>query len=294
MDSFSPFPTINGTATLETVRSPQYRWNSLGRGEQPEIILQRTLTGEGRVRVGKEIHCATPGRVFIVAVPEDAEYWFDASPGQQWTFQWINLGGAWMRDSWLELRRQFGVAPMLDLHGTAARNFGLLTADFLAHRLQSPRLQAEACHGLLLDIWLELDGKIAPPSKSSHALHSLIQLRHREPVNIKELCASLGQSREHLTRVFQQEWKMEPATYLRNLRLEAAEIYLRHGTASLDDIARRVGFGSGRQLARAFQASRGSSPTEYRTRLHPHPDHSKANPQTARSKSGLCLGQKSR
>jgi AraC-like DNA-binding protein len=264
MKKFDPFPVINGASGHELVRGGTYRWNSLRRGGNPEVILQRTLTGEGRVRVGEAEHAVGVGRVLIVVVPEDAEYWFDPEVAGEWSFQWLNMGGEWVRDLWLNLRGRFGEVPAMDARGAAARQFSLLVADFAANRLQERRSQAEACHALFLQFWLELEGGDAPPPEGHTALRELILRRHREPVNIKELCAEVGQSREHLCRAFRRAWGIEPAAWMRNLRLDAAETYLRQSTSGLDEIARRVGFGSGRQLARAFQASRGLTPTAFR------------------------------
>lgn len=264
---FDPFPVISGASSHESVRSSHYRWNCLHRGENPQIILQRTLGGEGRLRLGKEVARVEPGRVFVLAVPEDAEYWFDPAVADGWSFQWMNLEGAWTRDLWLGLRRRFGALPPMDPRGAAARAFSLLIADFLANRLQEKLLQAEACHSLFLHWWQELEGSRETAPTGQAALRKLIQRRYREPVNIKELCAEVGQSREHLTRAFRTAWGVEPAAWMRELRLQAAETYLRHGASHLDDIARRVGFGSGRQLARAFRASRGVTPAGYRVRM---------------------------
>jgi len=267
MKTDDPFPVVNGASIRECVRSGHYRWNSLNRGERPQIIIQRTLEGAGFVRLGGQIQRTEPGGVFILAVPEDAEYWFDPASSPRWTFQWINLEGAWVRENWLRLRARFGVVPQMDPRGPAARAFSDLIANFLANRLQEKILQAEACHAVFLHWWSELEGDGRTPPSGHAALRALIQKRYREPVNIKELCAVAGQSREHLARTFRDAYGIEPASWMRELRLEAAETYLRLGTSNLDDIARRTGFGSGRQLARAFRASRGTTPAGFRARL---------------------------
>ena len=269
MENFDPFPVINGAVACEVVRGGAYRWNSLRRGESPQIILQRTLAGEGRVRLGKTVHRVGEGGVMIVAVPEDAEYWFDTEAAREWSFQWINLGGAWVRQIWLELRSRFGGVARITPRGGAVRAFSDLVSDFEANRLQDKLVRAAACHAVFLQFWLELEGGEPSPSGGHEALARKIEHRFREPVNIKELCADIGQSREHLSRVFRQARGIEPAAYMRTLRLEAARTYLRHGALGLDEIARRVGFGSGRQLARAFHAAYKMTPTEFREKQRP-------------------------
>ncbi len=269
MEHFSPFPTINSAGGSETIRSPQYRWHNLHRGKAPQIILQRTLTGEGRVRVGRTVRAVGEGRAFIVAVPEDAEYWFDPKAAHEWTFQWINIENPHYQDLWLKLRKKFGPVLKIDPKGTAARAMWRLIADFSANRLQDPFDQAEVCHTLFLRFWIEQEKGASPPLSGHASLREIIHRRHREPVNIKELSASIGQSREHLTRAFHAAYGIEPAAWLRELRLDTAETYLRHSAASLDEIARRTGFGSGRQLTRAFVSSRGMTPTAYRANPAP-------------------------
>jgi AraC-like DNA-binding protein len=262
-----PLAVINGASVRDVVRGTNYRWHCLRRGEGPEIILQRTLAGEGRVRIGRHIHAVGEGKMFIVAVPENAEYWFDSEAAREWVFEWINLRGEWVRELWLGLRRRFGAVPTLDPDGIAAGEFSNLAHHFVAHRLQERSAQAEACYRLFVQCWLELEGGESPPPAGHAALRELIRKRYREPVNIKELCAAVGQSREHLTRSFRAAYGIEPAAWLRSLRLDAARVHLRQSSATLDEIARNVGFASGRQLTRAFHASQGMTPAAYRATL---------------------------
>jgi len=263
----APILRINGVSAMETVRSPHYRLNNWRRGNNVEIILQRTLSGCGMIRVNGRNLRVGENQMLIASVPERSSYWFDPAQSKDWTFQWLNIGGAIARDLWLPLRRKFGVVVPMDAEGQCARAFALLAADFEANRLQDVRGQAEALYGVFVTCWLEQEGGLDEATGPAVVLKNLIHRRHREPVNIKELCGLVGQTREHLSREFRRIYGIEPAAYLRGLRLDAVETELRHGALSLDTIASRTGFGSGRQLARAFRASRSITPAQFRDML---------------------------
>lgn len=75
-----------------------------------------------------------------------------------------------------------------------------------------------------------------------------------------------------LIRMFQRELKTTPARYVEDIRLEAVRRALEMGERSIDEIARRYGYGSSDVLRKAFTRRMGVSPREYARRFAPDSD----------------------
>lgn len=90
---------------------------------------------------------------------------------------------------------------------------------------------------------------------------------HR-PLSVPELAARLWLSPDHFARLFARQTGMPPATYIRRLRLERAQQLLRTSDAAIPEIAAACGFNNGAALTRAFNATFGTTPSEYRRAYH--------------------------
>lgn len=76
-----------------------------------------------------------------------------------------------------------------------------------------------------------------------------------------------GFSERHLARLFMSELGVTPATYVAEVRLEAARVLLESSDAPLDVIADQCGLGSAETLRRSFSRAQGVSPHAYRARF---------------------------
>ena len=77
---------------------------------------------------------------------------------------------------------------------------------------------------------------------------------------IKELAGHAHLSREHFTREFQARLGLSPGRFLRRERLRAARMILKNSSLPLDEVERRIGFDSARQLRDAHQNAFGRPP----------------------------------
>ena len=95
---------------------------------------------------------------------------------------------------------------------------------------------------------------------------SLIHERFAEKLSVDELAAVAHLSRSTFIRKFIYICKMSPAQYIMKKRIEVAENILRTSSASLFEIAERVGFYDAAHFSRTFRKLKGISPLEYRKR----------------------------
>jgi AraC-like DNA-binding protein len=94
-----------------------------------------------------------------------------------------------------------------------------------------------------------------------------LQKLHDRPAhawNLEELAKEVGMSRSLLAERFAHFVGVPPMQYLAQWRMQLAASLLRTTTASLAEIADRVGYGSDTALSRAFKRQVGVAPAHYR------------------------------
>jgi AraC family transcriptional regulator len=85
-----------------------------------------------------------------------------------------------------------------------------------------------------------------------------------EPITLDTLAQLGGLSRYHFARAFSATTGASPVQFVRERRLERAEVLLRTTAQDLASIAKAVGFGGQQQFANAFRRQHGCSPSAYR------------------------------
>ncbi|MQY05788.1 GlxA family transcriptional regulator [Actinomadura macrotermitis] len=91
--------------------------------------------------------------------------------------------------------------------------------------------------------------------------------------SIADLAECAGLSPRHLQRRFTGEVGMPPAAYVERVRVEAAGRALAEGDEPVEALARRLGFGTGETLRRAFHRQVGVAPSDYRERFRALKEH---------------------
>lgn len=90
-----------------------------------------------------------------------------------------------------------------------------------------------------------------------------------QDLTVEALAARAGLSPRQFNRRFKTAFGSAPALHVETLRLDAAREHLIGSAASIDQIARAVGFRSDDAFRRAFDRRFGLSPTDYRRRFAP-------------------------
>jgi AraC-like DNA-binding protein/mannose-6-phosphate isomerase-like protein (cupin superfamily) len=88
-----------------------------------------------------------------------------------------------------------------------------------------------------------------------------------EGLSVPQLAALVFLSPSHFSEIFAREVGTPPATYLRQIRLEHAQMLLRTTSLTMTEIAQQSGFGDSAQLSHAFKAALGLTPREYRRKF---------------------------
>ena len=244
----------------ETRSSSRYFWDNSHRGADPFVILQYTHKGEGVFELHGTLHRVPPGSAFIALLPEPSRYYYPGNTRAPWIFSWINFYGDWALNLWRTLREQTG--PVIALQPSALRPFLRLVQSRRNHA--DPYERSRIAYEFYLETL-----RHAPRPQAAHPFQNVISYFHahyQEGVRMKEAAAQAGMSREHFTRLFAAQIGCGPATYLRNIRLDAAARLLRTTDVPIAEVAFRSGWSSATKLDLFFRRRFNTSPRQYRQR----------------------------
>ncbi|MDR6549959.1 AraC family transcriptional regulator [Paenibacillus qinlingensis] len=250
-----------------SVSDENYRWDGLKRGGQG-IIFQYTLKGAGKLRIGNEGYTVPKGHAFIVAIPSDHEYAFDASSGEPWEFIWIRFEG--VKEDWLrhDLLQPYG--PVLELESDTAPIHLLwrLYTDTAENKLNDRfDLSLRIYEWLLALQRCFIEGgapsqlDIPPPYKRVAAY---IQKHLAEDLTLDQLADIAELDKYYLCKMFPLYYRVTPMDYVRNRRIEQAAELLRDPGLSITVIAALCGYSSLSYFGKVFHKMVGMSPLAFR------------------------------
>ncbi|MCF2526593.1 AraC family transcriptional regulator [Yinghuangia soli] len=123
----------------------------------------------------------------------------------------------------------------------------------------------------VLRAWMDRPETEAPAWYRAHShpvAGEALRLFHEAPAEdwtLARLAAAIGVSRATLAECFRTAVGTPPMTYLTEWRMALAADLLRQSDATLNAVARQVGYGSGFALSSAFKRVYGISPQEHRS-----------------------------
>ncbi len=113
-----------------------------------------------------------------------------------------------------------------------------------------------------LSPWLEGRNHVHP---AIHRVQDAIAADLTRPWQVRALASIANVSDRHLTRLFSEHVDMKISQYINRLRVARAHELLSHTRLDMEQVAERAGFGSARQLRRAWRREHSSAPRSART-----------------------------
>ena len=116
----------------------------------------------------------------------------------------------------------------------------------------------------------QFSAALAGPAATRDSLRELQawMLDHLDAdLSVPALASRASMSPRNFARAFRRETGMTPAVYVEALRLERARLALETTALSVDDVARRCGFGTVETMRRVFARRLSVSPADYRRRF---------------------------
>lgn len=248
------------------VASPDYYWDGMKRIDGPLYLLQYTVAGFGRYRLGDTSYDIGPGSAFLAEIPSDHHYCLPPE-SDGWTFYFVLIRQANLQELWRELVRTVGVTPALDPGGTAVRTLQRLYSEARTNGIDNSYQASSFVYSLMMELlqmknaqWNERTAW--PENIRSAAEH--MEASFAEAVSLDDIAAAAGLSKYYFARLFLQTTGMSPMDYLTKLRIEKAVELLRGSKLTVDEIAKAVGYANGSYFSKVFRSRVGFPPGDFR------------------------------
>ncbi|MBL8994651.1 MAG: helix-turn-helix transcriptional regulator [Spirochaetia bacterium] len=224
-------------------------------------LFQATLSGGGRVALGKHIHKV--GKNQALFLPAPSRYIYEAVGN--WEFVHLSVKTGWAHEVADRIHEQYG--PVLDIpEGSRALRTALEAVDrYRANDFLSPFESASMACRFLFALLDDLEGP--PVGKRPRFIETAIAHIRRnldKPIVIGDIAAKSGMSREHFTREFIRNVGVSPAAYVWNVRISEGANLLTNSSTSVREIARKTGFSDTLTFTRAFKRRFSTSPENWR------------------------------
>jgi AraC-like DNA-binding protein len=239
-------------------------WHSNRTRLDHTLIVQVMRAGRAVLRQGGSDQPIVPGDLFLFAHgdeslygrPPDRPEW----PGHDDVLitDFIALSGAGLREHWDLLRARHGSV----IHLPERSPFYIAMRDAIA-----PGPGPERVSALVMAIAQAIEDAVdigrSPVAQAIDAILADPCVEH----NLKAIADRCGCSREHLSRVFQEQIGLPPAQWMRQRRLERALSLLCDTNLPLPLVAKHSGAGTLHRLARWTNDLRGMPPLRLRHHL---------------------------
>lgn len=248
-----------GLALAEVHYAPGF---SMGRHGHEQAYFTLVLAGSYSEQMDARDRTCLPGSVVFRPAGEPHASRFGAAPSRCLR---VRLGPQWLQSACVGLRLPERSSEMR--RGRAV---------WLAAQIHEELHSRDDAAGLALEglaLALLAETVRAPPvgrGGSPAWLRLVLERLHSEfpsPLTLADLATTAGVHPVHLARVFHRCQRATVATYLRRLRVEAAQHELRATGRPLADIARAAGFADQSHFSRTFKKLTGWTPQAYRDSL---------------------------
>ena len=232
--------------------------------ENLQVVLVTSGGGSLETRATKPCHVSA-GMAFLLLPNVWHRYRPDPQTG--WREEWIEFAGPVVD----ELLRAGTFAAASVLRGGAVddaldKTFGTIHRQVLQEPVGSePELAASALRVLAVcSRTVSKRPPLSPLQRAVRQAQDYLHTHHAQPVNVEALAAELGVAYSHFRRAFRAQTGFAPWQYVIRLRLASAKRLLSSTSATLDEVAARVGFNSGFHLSLTFKRVFGESPSAWK------------------------------
>jgi AraC family transcriptional regulator len=257
-------------AGLEMRVNEVYSWDGLQRGNTPFVLIQHTISGEGRLDFAGTPHRVMPGETMLLTFPHAHRYWLDR--GKAWEYFWLTLNGR-------EALRLAGAilaaqGPILrpseeGIDRMADACHALLSGD--AQRPGAVSCAAyQAITALFDDCFSDASqGPVLPAAFGRVRAH--VKAHLDTPLDVSSLARVAGLSRAHFVRQFALTVGEPPSDYVFRKRIERAMRMLLATDMPIKTIAQACGFEDANYFGKAFRRAKKISPGNFRLKGRTEP-----------------------
>ncbi len=224
-------------------------------------LFQATLSGTGRVALGKQVYKV--GKNQALFLPAPSRYIYEADG--HWEFVHFSVKTGWAHEVSDRIHEKYGPVLTLPIGSRALRTALEAVDRFRANDFLSPFESASMACRFLFALLDDLEGP--PVGKRPRFIEAAINHFRRNldrPIVIGEIASKSGMSREHFTREFIRYVGVSPASYVWGVRVSEGANLLTSSSTPIKEIARKIGFSDTLTFTRAFMRRFGTNPEDWR------------------------------
>jgi AraC family transcriptional regulator len=250
----------------EVIRTCDYRWDGLRRGDKEFCFWQYTLKGRGTLKFKDKIYTIKPGEAMLLTVPEEHCYYFP-DDSDSWEFIFINMNGREVMRLFRQLRKQSGVVAKFDKDSLPVRKAFSICEKTEKNAINNQYTASALAYDFLMSM---LDyvhpveqGEKGPPEFINRVNEYCLK-NIDKPVSVNDMAKCAGYSRYHFTRLFKEHMGSSPQYFMNELRIRMAVRLLQTEQLSVKEIAQRCGFEDVSYFCKIFRKFQKVSPNEFR------------------------------
>jgi len=221
-----------------------------GYGIQPAIrkytLIHYVFRGKGTLFNPEGAHPVKAGQAFLIRQGEIANY--RADPDDPWYYCWIGFDGT--------LSAKFDTLPSL-LTPPESIFLQIIKAA------ESPSDAEYRMAAELFRLYAELFSGHLRQNPHVRQVENYIRLSYMRPLRISQIAKQLNLDRRYLSRLFKEKTGISIQQYLLQVRMEAADQYLRRGY-SVRESARMSGYEDISNFSKLYKKHFGRSPAAQR------------------------------
>lgn len=262
-----PFSILVGIAE-ETRTHPGYLYSNHQRADHDEGVIQQTLAGAGFFEDENGRRLVPVGQAMLFTHNEKSTYGYPPEATVPYRLRYVSFRLAALRPWFERLRAEFGPILRMPAEGEASGVVEETLRRFQIREFRDRLQETELLHQLLVALYRDQVAASRVQDPVEFGYHHLRD-NFRSPVNLKEVAARCGVSREHFIRAFGRRYGEPPGALLRRLRLEQASRMLRATQMPVQEVALACGFADANSFCRAYRTRYGASPGTARTTKPP-------------------------
>jgi AraC-like DNA-binding protein/mannose-6-phosphate isomerase-like protein (cupin superfamily) len=242
------------------------RGHHMQRTRHDDNLLIYCLEGHGKIHVDGKTRSVKPGDLLIF--PRGRSHSYETGDRTPWSIFWVHFDGSMAHEFIAHLEGDNTTSLLsLGIHSRLVAEFeALLDARQASHNLSAFVHCANQLRQLLTHIALlkPLAKRQSGDSMDLETIHSLMQARLHEQLDIDTLARAANLSRFHFIKKYKAQTGTTPINHFIHLKIERACHLLDVTTKGIKEVAWAVGYDDAYYFSRIFKKSMGISPSQYR------------------------------
>lgn len=258
----NPFSGVLGGGE-ETRAHISYFFDNSGRGDADSLVVQRSCSGALFFEDPQARRPVPAGHAMLFTHREDTRYGYPPEAREPCRLRFLAVSQHGVRDLFNRLRHDFGPVVRMPDQSEATLLFDDILDRYDRRTFEDRFHEADLIHRMLVALYREQVAATRHHDPVEFGYH-YVRSRFRSPINLKQVAADCGVSREHFIRMFSARHGEPPGEMLRRLRLEHAHTMLCATEIPIQDVALACGFASATAFCRAYRLKFGVSPGSIR------------------------------